>query len=75
MGLMCSVALLFFPFASFLASLLRRIVRSVSGSVNVIERGTIAACHITERFLGCFFHELNRALRGKFDTGQNKNNQ
>ena len=72
---MCSVALLFFPFASFLASLLRRIVRSVSGSVNVIERGTIAACHITERFLGCFFHELNRALRGRFDTSQNENNQ
>ena len=67
--------MLFFSFASFLVSLLGRIVRSVSGSVNVIERGTIAACHITERFLGCFFHELNRALRGRFDTSQNENNQ
>ena len=67
--------MLFFSFASFLVSLLGRIVRSVSGSVNVIERGTIAACHITERFLGCFFHELNRALRGRFDTSQNGNNQ
>ena len=67
--------MLFFSFASFLVSLLGRIVRSVSGSVNVIERGTIAACHITERFLGCFFHELNRALRGRFDPSQNENNQ
>ena len=67
--------MLFFPFASFFASLLRRIVRRVSGSVNVVERGTIAACHIAERFFGCFFHELNRALRGKFDTSQNENNQ
>ena len=67
--------MLFFSFASFLVSLLGRIVRSVSGSVNVIERGTIAACHITERFLGCFFHELNRALRGRFVTSQNENNQ
>ena len=60
--------MLFFPFASFLASLLRRIVRSVSGSVNVIERRTIAACHITKRYLGRFFQEVNTAVRGRFDS-------
>ena len=68
-------AWLLFPFAAFLTWLPRCFVGSGAGGVNVIERGPIAARHITERFLGCFFHDLNRVLRGRFDISQNENNQ
>ena len=67
--------MLFLPFASFFASLLRRIVWSISGSVNVIESGPVAARHISERFRGSFFHNLNYVLHGRFDSNQNENDR
>ena len=59
---------LLFSFASLLVSLLRRCFGSGTGSINVIERGPVAAGHIAERFLGGFFHNLNHTLLSRFDS-------
>ena len=66
---------LLFPFATFLDGLPRRFVGSGTGGVNVIERGPVAARYISERFRGSFFHNLNYALHGRFDSSQNENDR
>ena len=53
----------------------RRFVGSSAGGVNVIERGPVAARHISERFRGSFFHNLNCVLHGRFDSNQNENDR
>ena len=59
---------LLFSFAAFFVGLPRLFVGSGTGSINVIERGPVAAGHIAERFLGGFFHNLNHALPSRFDS-------
>ena len=59
---------LLFLFAALLVGLPRRFFGSGAGSINVIERGPVAAGHIAERFLGGFFHNLNHALPSRFDS-------
>ena len=59
---------LLFSFTAFLAELPRRFLGCGAGSINVIERGPVAAGHIAERFLGSFFHNLNHALPSRFDS-------
>ena len=58
---------LLFSFAAFLSGLSRRFFGSGATSINVIERGSVAARHISERFRGSFFHNLNYVLHGRFD--------
>ena len=53
----------------------RRFVGSSAGGVNVIERGPVAARHISERFRGSFFHNLNYVLHGRCDSNQNENDR
>ena len=55
-------------FAALLVGPPRRFFGSGAGSINVIERGPVAAGHIAERFLGSLFHNLNHALPSKFDS-------
>ena len=59
---------LLFSFAALLVGPPRRFLGSRAGSINVIERGPVAAGHIAERFLGGFFHNLNHALPCRFDS-------
>ena len=66
---------LLFLFAALLVGTPRRFFGRGAGSINVIERGPVATCHITERFLGSFFHDLNHFVLGRFDSSQNENNQ
>ena len=58
---------LLFSFAALLVGLPTRCFGSGAGSINVIERGPVAAGHIAERFLGGFFHNLNHDLPSRFD--------
>ena len=66
---------LLFLFAALLVGPPRRFFGSGAGSINVIERGSVAAGHIAERFLGSFFHNLNHALPSRFDSNQNENDR
>ena len=58
---------LLFSFTALLIGLPRRFFGSSTGSINVMERGPVAAGHIAERFLGGFFHNLNHDLPSRFD--------
>ena len=66
---------LLFLFAALLVGPPRRFFGSGAGSINVIERGPVAARHISERFRGSFFHNLNYVLHGRFDSNQNENDR
>ena len=59
---------LLFSFAALLVGLPRRCFGSGTGSINVIERGPVAAGYIAERFFWGFFHNLNHALPSRFDS-------
>ena len=66
---------LLLTFHSFLARASRDFFFYGCRSIDVVECCPVAACHITERFLGSFFHDLNHFVLGRFDSNQNENNQ
>ena len=66
---------LLLTFHSFLARASRDFFFYGCRSIDVVECCPVAACHITERFLGSFFHDLNHFVLGRFDSSQNENNQ